>query len=111
MLAHLTPQLACGRACSKGDITPEAFKAAVRLPHHSYGGDIKQWSKWFWEIFGEMTSEEKQLMLKFMSGNLRINQGTRYSIEINGVKDGFPEGHTCGNSMYIPNYSTKEMMQ
>ena len=28
-----------------------------------------------------------------------------------GTKDSFPEGHTCGCSMYIPSYSSKELMK
>jgi hypothetical protein len=117
MLAHLTPSLACSRACSKGDITPVAFKAAVSMPrNHDTTNEVleakyAQWTKWFWEIFGEMSSEDKQLMLKFMSGNMRINQGTKYYINIEGTIDSFPEGHTCGNSMDIPFYSTKELMK
>ena len=67
--------------------------------------------KWFWEIFGEMGPEDKQLLLKFMSGNMRINQGTKYTIKIEGTKDSFPEGHTCSSSMDIPYYSTKELMK
>ena len=58
MLAHLTDRLACSRACSKAEITPAAFKAAVHLP----GGDsdeMKEWRKWFMEIFTEMDKKDR----------------------------------------------------
>ena len=71
MLTQLTPQLACSRACSKAEITPEAFKAACRMPRGS--ARITEWNKWFWEIFKEMNKEDRLLLLKFMSGNSRIN--------------------------------------
>ena len=58
-----------------------------------------------------MENEDRMLTLKFMSGNMRINQGERYSISICGAKDSFPEGHVCGNSMHIPLYSTKQLMR
>ena len=67
MLSHLTPKLAISRACSKGEISAEVFKGSVTLP----GDDA--WLKWFWEIFDEMDAQDKQLMLKFMSGSQRIN--------------------------------------
>ena len=51
------------------------------------------------------------LLLKFMSGNSRLNQGQRYSIDNGGQIDSFPEGHTCGSNMIIPSYSSKEIMK
>ena len=69
MLSNLTPQLACNRACSKAEITTQAFKSVVNV-----NGD-NEWKKWFWEIFEEMSKEDRMLLLKFMSGNQRISQG------------------------------------
>ena len=64
------------------------------------------------EIFTEMSKEDRMLTLKFMSGNQRINQGVKYSIDVNSRrKDGFPEGHTCGLNMHVPIYSSKELMK
>merc|ERR1740123_1301505 len=96
------------RACSKAEITVEAFKAAV-----SIRGASDEWRKWFFEIFKEMDKNDRSLTLKFMSGNSRINQGQHYSIDVSSyqAKDGFPEGHTCGSNMVIPEYSSKEMMK
>ena len=76
MLSQLTPQTACARACSKAEITVEAFKAAV-----SIRGASHEWRKWFYEIFEEMSKEDLALTLKFMSGNSRINQGQHYTID------------------------------
>ena len=33
------------------------------------------------EIFSEMSTEDRMLTLKFMSGNQRINQGISYTID------------------------------
>lgn len=81
------------------------------MPTHGSGEDHKNWTKWFWEIFEEMSKQDRQLLLKFMSGNSRINQGVRYTIDRVSREDGFPEGHTCGNSMDIPFYKNKETMK
>ena len=86
MLRQLTPQLACSRACSKPEITLEAFKAALRIrsycddPDDATKGD--EWKKWFWELFKEFSKEDRMLTLKFMSGNSRLNQGVKYNITI-----------------------------
>ena len=83
MLRQLTPQLACSRACSKPEITLEAFKAALKI--HCYCDDAakeEEWKKWFWELFKEFSKEDRMLTLKFMSGNSRLNQGVKYNITI-----------------------------
>ena len=82
-----------------------AFKSAFKVNLN----DEKK--KWFFEFFDGMSIKDRQLCLKFMSGNSRLNQGSRYSISQDGTTDGFPVGHTCGNCMDIPVYSTKEMMK
>ena len=69
----MTPQIACSRSCSKAEITKQAFKAACNLD--GYGDSADQWKQWFWEIFEELGKEDRMLLLKFMSGNSRINQG------------------------------------
>ena len=74
MLSHLTPQIACSRTCSKAEITTKAFDAVLTL---CCGGD-DEWRGWFFEIFDEMSKEDRMLLLKFMSGNSRLNQGQKY---------------------------------
>ena len=58
-----------------------------------------------------MTKKDRMLALKFMSGNSRLNQGIRYSIDVSDNLDRFPIGHTCDATMDIPLYSSKEMME
>ena len=112
MLKQLTPEIASSRTCSKAEITPDAFKNAVKFKAREDSEDERNWHKWFWDIFrNDMSKHDRMLALKFMSGNSRINQGQQYAIYQKGTKDSFPEGHTCFSTMDIPLYSSRELMK
>ena len=110
MLANINGKIAASRTCSKAEITTKALKSVTRM-HKGSDDDTKQWYKWFWEIFEEMSKKERQLFLKFMSGNSRINQGSHYGISKGYTKDSFPNATTCSNEISLPLYSSKELMQ
>lgn len=110
LLSHLTAPIAANRTSAKPFITAAAFKAAV---HISCGSDErgKNNLRWFWEIFEEMSKQDRTLVLKFMSGDSRIKPGHRYRMSFGGGRGGLPSAGTCGSSMSIPYYSSKEEMQ
>ena len=67
--------------------------------------------KWFWEIFNEMNKQDRELCLKFMSGDSRLVPDRTYSIDYYDRSSPFPEGHTCGANMHMPYYTSKEQAQ
>ena len=108
MLSNLSPSNAANRTSSKPLITVAAFKAAVSIGIDDSEDQGKDNLRWFWEIFEEMNKQDRSLVLKFMSGDSRIKEGHRYTIDYGGNAGLFPEGHTCGSSMTMPYFESKE---
>lgn len=73
--------------------------------HTSYSGHFKQADsktrKWFWEIFEEMSEEDRQLYLRFVNGQSKLSTDMgklRYKHELRNRSGGdtaLPEAHTC----------------
>jgi len=57
-----------------------------------------------WQTCEEMANEDRQLLLKFMSGRSRLQPGVEQRIDMkeNDNDNRLPIGHTCGNSMDLP---------
>ena len=62
------------------------------------------------------------MLIKFMCGRTRLSQGRSQYIEVgyrsdddesedNPVNQRFPVGHTCGDSMDLPPYTSKKIMK
>lgn len=70
---------------------------------------------WFWEIFEEMTAEEKQQFFRFSTGSDRAPVGGLhlFKLTIQKVNDPnkLPVSHTCFNIFSLPNYKSKEEMR
>lgn len=70
---------------------------------------------WFWEIFDEMTSDEKQQFFRFSTGSDRAPVGGLhlFKLTIQKVNDTnkLPVSHTCFNIFSLPNYTSKEEMR
>ena len=63
-------------------------------------------------MFAEISNDDRQLVLKFMSGRSRLQPGVKQHISIRGKnEDRLPVGHTCGNTMDVPMYSSIEKMK
>ena len=104
------------RACSDNIIDLEAFKKST-----NFGGNDELEEK-FWEVVEGFTNKERQMLIKFMCGRTRLQQGSEQYIEPgyrsddsddddNPVNQRFPVGHTCGNSMDLPNYTSAKIMR
>ncbi|XP_065086376.1 probable E3 ubiquitin-protein ligase HERC4 isoform X2 [Ochlerotatus camptorhynchus] len=71
--------------------------------------------RWFWEVFHELTLEEKKKFLLFLTGCDRIPIQGMKAIKINiqpTPDDKFlPVAHTCFNLLDLPQYQTKEKLK
>jgi ubiquitin-protein ligase E3 A len=70
---------------------------------------------WFWEIFWNMSEEEKCHFLKFVTGTDRAPYGgvgkMRLTIDRSGNVSHLPVSHTCFNCLSLPEYLDKESME
>ncbi|XP_013171805.1 PREDICTED: probable E3 ubiquitin-protein ligase HERC4 isoform X1 [Papilio xuthus] len=71
--------------------------------------------RWFWEVFHELSLEDKKKFLLFLTGSDRVPiQGMRdIKIRIQPVADErfYPVAHTCFNLLDLPRYNTKERLK
>ncbi|XP_050667406.1 probable E3 ubiquitin-protein ligase HERC4 isoform X2 [Leptidea sinapis] len=71
--------------------------------------------RWFWEVFHELSIEDKKKFLLFLTGSDRVPiQGMKdIKIRIQPVADDrfFPVAHTCFNLLDLPRYKTKEKLK
>ncbi|XP_071362163.1 probable E3 ubiquitin-protein ligase HERC3 [Trachinotus anak] len=74
----------------------------------------------FWEVFDELTEDQKKTFLWFVTGFERVPilglQNIKMTIRVKQVEDlaadqYYPETHTCFSCLELPLYSTKEIMQ
>ena len=66
--------------------------------------------QWFWQCVEEMTSMQRSKLLRFATGRSRLPVG-RFYVKEGGSGDGsLPRSATCSFEMYVPVYSSKEVM-
>ncbi|KAK5898983.1 hypothetical protein CesoFtcFv8_008507 [Champsocephalus esox] len=73
----------------------------------------------FWEVFDDLTEDQKKAFLRFVTGFERVPildlekfKMTIRDPEVQGPPDQFyPNAHTCSSDLELPLYSTKEIMQ
>lgn len=67
---------------------------------------------WFWEVFDDLSEEDKRKFLKFSTGTDRAPFGglNNVSIVIQRIESSgqLPVSHTCFNVFVLPDYQTKE---
>jgi hypothetical protein len=78
---------------------------------------------WFWEILIAMDSEQRALLLQFVTGTSKVPVGGfselqafsgRQKFQIHkayGDIDRLPTAHTCFNQLDLPEYNTKEQLK
>lgn len=60
----------------------------------------------------EFTNKELQLLIKFITGSSRLGPNRQIYVSPESEDDSkYPIGHTCGESVDVPNYSTLEIMK
>jgi E3 ubiquitin-protein ligase HERC4 len=71
--------------------------------------------RWFWEVFHDLSLEDKKSFLLFLTGSDRIPiQGMKaIKILIQPTTDNkfLPVAHTCFNLLDLPRYQTKEKLK
>ena len=71
--------------------------------------------KWFWEVFHELTKEDKKKFLLFLTGTDRIPilgmTDQRLTIQKTSDHNYLPVAHTCFNLLDLPEYTTKEKLK
>lgn len=71
--------------------------------------------QWFWEIFGELTIDQKKQFLRFSTGTDRVPIGGLKDVQLEIQRTGdptkLPVSHTCFNILALPDYPSKEVMR
>ena len=102
------------QVCGEGRLDFTALRKNAR-----YDGGFNAESlvvSWLWEVLLEFTEEEKQLFLKFFTGSDRAPIGGLGSMRSVIQRDGtdnlkLPTSHTCFNTLLLPEYSSREMLE
>lgn len=100
-------------ACGLPHLDFEGLRAAARY-EGGYTAD-HQAVKWFWEIVGGMSLEQKRQFLSFTTGSDRAPVGGLASLSICVQRAGpdterLPTSHTCFNTLLLPEYASKGKM-
>nr|XP_040019735.1 probable E3 ubiquitin-protein ligase HERC4 isoform X1 [Gasterosteus aculeatus aculeatus] len=123
------------RVCDRDPVTlfrPEELQGLL------VGQDVYEWAKlkqntvwdlWigssnkqmFWEVFDELTEDQRKDFLWFLTGSRRVPilgmDQVRMKVQVPQLKNGqgydqhFPEALTCHSILYLPLYSSKEIMR
>mmetsp|Transcript_3163 Transcript_3163/g.5757 ORF Transcript_3163/g.5757 Transcript_3163/m.5757 type:complete len:130 (-) Transcript_3163:103-492(-) len=80
--------------------------------------------KWFWEVLGTFSDEEKVRLLQFVTGcgglpaqgfkALQSNDGNfrKFNIQsIHKIDSAYPRAHTCFNKLDLPVYESKRELE
>jgi ubiquitin-protein ligase E3 A len=87
-------------------------------PHAKYAGGYRnttQQVRWFWEVFEELTAEQKSKFLQFTTGTDRAPMGGLSNVKITIQKmvkvDHLPTSHTCFSTLCLPPYASKMILK
>ncbi|KAA6369862.1 MAG: putative HECT E3 ubiquitin ligase, partial [Streblomastix strix] len=112
--------------CGEPTISVEDFKKIVQFNFGSQG----QLKEMFWEMLKKMTSKQRQLFLRFVTGRSRmphLPQGAndahsipsdlQLKVDLMGMRGSrgswdqtLPASHTCYQSLELPQYSSADIM-
>jgi len=77
--------------------------------------------RYFWDCVGEMNNKQKSELLFFVTGvkslplegfaGLESRPGQKQPFTISKSRGSMPGGHTCTNTLDLPEYRTKDLMQ
>lgn len=93
----------------------------VNTEYNGYSS-ASQAIRWFWEICNEMSTEDKALLLQFVTGTSKVplegfkalqGIGGPQKFQIHkayGATDRLPSAHTCFNQLDLPEYESKEQL-
>jgi hypothetical protein len=107
--------------CGDGIVSVEALKKIMQFSGLS---DTDAIVRYFWGALGEMTNEQRQLYLRFVTGWSRLPPATegskcdfRIQISVHGSRSSgtidqqLPVSHTCFDTLELPAYTSKEILK
>ena len=95
------------RACSVGDFTVSAMKAITHID-----GGSEEFVENFWWTMKEFSTKMRLAFMQFATGQSRLSAQSQIHVNRTGADDNcYPVGHTCGFSVDVPEYSSKEIMK
>jgi hypothetical protein len=59
----------------------------------------------------DFSNRELQMLIKFITGSARLSATRVITVNFQNEDGGYPIGHTCGESVDLPNYSSLEEMK
>ncbi|XP_071495065.1 probable E3 ubiquitin-protein ligase HERC4 isoform X2 [Diadema antillarum] len=114
ILRFFHPQELMSMVVGKEDLNWEEFEESVEYKgeYHPYHETIKL----FWQVFREMSVENKKKFLTFLTGSDHVPiQGLKsLRVIFQPVKGGeqfLPVAHTCFNLLDLPMYTSKEVLK
>ena len=93
----------------------------LNTEYHGFSS-ASQAIRWFWEICNEMSTEDKALLLQFVTGTSKVplegfkalqGIGGPQKFQIHkayGTTDRLPSAHTCFNQLDLPAYSSQSIL-
>ncbi|XP_030644119.1 probable E3 ubiquitin-protein ligase HERC3 [Chanos chanos] len=109
------PEELMGLILGKEDYDWETFKKNVQYEDGYHAGD--QTITMFWEVFEELSHEEKKKFLLFLTGYDRVpilgmkQIKMRVRFRINFTQEHLPEALTCHSILDLPRYQSKETLR
>ena len=100
--------------CGAPDVNVDTLKR-----HTLFNGSCRgtPTESYFWEVLEEFSPDERQLFLRFVWGRNRLplrdsdwNQQFMITVDATKSRDGLPKASTCNFSIYLPEYSTKDVL-
>jgi len=87
----------------EADVAADKLKATARI---ELGGSQKDW---FWKCVEEMTAQQRSKLLRFATGRSRLP--SEFAVgSSSGGDAAMPTAATCSMKMYMPTYSSQQVM-
>ena len=122
IISELSPEELESLLCGKKELDLKEWKKNTEYKGE-FGHNHKV-VKWFWEILNEMSQNELENLLMFVTGTSRVpiegfgylktlrGEPAKFTLQsIEGGKRSLPQAHTCFNRLEIPIYCKKSEMQ
>ncbi|XP_052776275.1 E3 ubiquitin-protein ligase HECTD3-like isoform X2 [Mya arenaria] len=91
---------------------PEITIDALRLSTHYDDVEEKDTRvRYMWEALKNFSNEDRSRFLRFITGRRRLPASVHISSSRDNAIDCLPESSTCGNALYLPNYTSAKIAE
>ncbi|KAL6055612.1 hypothetical protein QOT17_016668 [Balamuthia mandrillaris] len=117
LLTLFTPAMLQMLVSGVSEFSVEQMKRLTNVSSQFLSGAGGMLLDWFWECVEEMTSEERALLLAFITGSSSLppeGSGAALAITLTlskASKESLPVAHTCFNTLVLPEYPDKGTLQ